>query len=249
MIYTFPRFLLLTLALFGDIVSVLPKSESQSVDFWFGERNKYKNKKSVINSVRRLMKTKEISKVVDGGKVKLKITPRGLVRLGTINFNLERFINKPWDGRFRSVIFDIKEESKKDRQWIRNKLKDLGFGMLQESVWISVYPIERPLKDFLGGQRLDGNIVVMVSEILVGDQKALASYVWKLEDINKKYLKLLDEWGETKNKKSDTAFRFERKYFELLLSDPFLPRDLLPEPWYGDRAKGVYIREIKKLLD
>ena len=51
-------------------------------------------------------------------------------------------IKKPakWDGEWRIVIFDIPERFKKAREALRNKLKDLGFVKLQESVF--VFPFE-----------------------------------------------------------------------------------------------------------
>jgi len=47
-----------------------------------------------------------------------------------------------WDGEWRIVIFDIPERFKKAREALRNKLKDLGFVKLQESVFIFPYECE-----------------------------------------------------------------------------------------------------------
>lgn len=51
-------------------------------------------------------------------------------------------IKKPkrWDGKYRVIIFDIKEWKRSIRDQIRGWLEDLGFIKLQNSVW--VYPYE-----------------------------------------------------------------------------------------------------------
>ena len=56
----------------------------------------------------------------------------------------EMEIKKPakWDGQWRIVIFDIPERFKKAREALRNKLKDLGFIKLQESVFVFPYECE-----------------------------------------------------------------------------------------------------------
>ena len=53
-------------------------------------------------------------------------------------------IKKPakWDGEWRVVIFDIPERFKKAREALRNKLMDLGFIKLQESVFVFPYECE-----------------------------------------------------------------------------------------------------------
>ncbi|OGK29397.1 CRISPR-associated endonuclease Cas2, partial [Candidatus Roizmanbacteria bacterium RIFCSPHIGHO2_12_41_18] len=62
-----------------------------------------------------------------------------------IRFKIDEIkIKKPakWDGEWRVVIFDIPEKFKKAREALRNKLKDLGFVKLQESVFIFPYECE-----------------------------------------------------------------------------------------------------------
>ena len=62
-----------------------------------------------------------------------------------LRFKLDEIeIKKPakWDEEWRVVIFDIPERFKKAREALRNKLKDLGFVKLQESVFIFPYECE-----------------------------------------------------------------------------------------------------------
>jgi len=84
-----------------------------------------------------------------GTEVELKITQKGKERI--LRFELEKLkILKPnkWDGKWRVVIFDIPEKKKLGREVLREKLKDLGFVRLQNSVFIYPYECEDEI-DFI----------------------------------------------------------------------------------------------------
>lgn len=53
--------------------------------------------------------------------------------------------NKKWDGKWRIIIFDIPEELRKNRDSFRRKLYNLGFYMLQKSVFVLPYPCDEEL--------------------------------------------------------------------------------------------------------
>ena len=76
------------------------------------------------------------------------LTPKG--RLSILKFlHLENIRSKKWDGRWRIAIFDIPEGRKKTREYLRHKLKYLGFSALQESVYITPYPVTAELDHWL----------------------------------------------------------------------------------------------------
>ncbi len=52
-----------------------------------------------------------------------------------------RLIKKPWDGKWRFVIFDIPQKEVNFRNIIRRRLKELDFRQLQRSVWFSPLPL------------------------------------------------------------------------------------------------------------
>lgn len=51
-------------------------------------------------------------------------------------------IPKQWDGKWRVVVFDIREQKRDLRASIRASLKDFGFVFMQQSVWIFPYPCD-----------------------------------------------------------------------------------------------------------
>lgn len=100
-------------------------------------------------SLKRLEKQKEIEVVKTKHGPALKVTQKGMV--SALRFKLDEIeIKKPvkWDRKWRLVIFDISEKKRGLRNLLRDKLKDLGFYHLQESVFIYPFPCEAEI-DFL----------------------------------------------------------------------------------------------------
>ena len=66
-----------------------------------------------------------------------------------------------WDGIWRGIIFDIPEASRKDRNFLRRELRDIGCKEIQKSIWVTPLDIEKELlailklwkKDFTGDIR------------------------------------------------------------------------------------------------
>jgi len=78
----------------------------------------------------------------------------------------------PWDGKWRIIIFDVPEISRKDRDFLRNQLRWLGFMELQKSVWIFPYEIKSELKEFikLCRLKLKGDVRFLTAEDIDNDK-------------------------------------------------------------------------------
>ncbi len=63
--------------------------------------------------------------------------------------NQHKKVNNKWDGKWRGILFDIPEDSRKDRDFLRAELKSIGLVELQQSAWISPFNIEKELKALL----------------------------------------------------------------------------------------------------
>jgi len=76
---------------------------------------------------------------IDGEKT-LALTSKGKKELFAYKYRRQLAGNKiKWDGKWRIVIFDIREKRRKVRDYLRLELKELGFQHLQDSVWITPY--------------------------------------------------------------------------------------------------------------
>jgi len=84
-----------------------------------------------------------------------RLTPKGEAKLRQIQLQ-DYKLKKPkrWDGKWRMLIFDIKEERKNTRDKIRRTLIQIGFVRLQDSVWVYPYDCE----DFINLLKIDYKI-------------------------------------------------------------------------------------------
>lgn len=87
----------------------------------------------------------------------ITLTKEGEQRLKKVNFS-DLHIPRPkkWDKKWRLVFFDIPETSKIKRDSLTFKLKDLGFKMLQQSIWVHPFPCRPEIEmvgEFLGIRR------------------------------------------------------------------------------------------------
>jgi len=71
-----------------------------------------------------------------GGKVKLSLTPKGRSIAEWAKIATLKMPAPPrWDGIWRIVIFDVPNAKSYNRLVFSKKLKELGFRMIQRSVW------------------------------------------------------------------------------------------------------------------
>jgi len=92
-------------------------------------------------------------KVIDGKKL-FCLTEKGKNQI-VKNILLSRERKKQWDGKWRSIIFDIPELRRKDRDFLRRELQFIGFVELQKSVWIFPYDFERELNVLLKSWKVE----------------------------------------------------------------------------------------------
>ncbi|KKT43528.1 MAG: Transcriptional regulator, PaaX family [Candidatus Wolfebacteria bacterium GW2011_GWE2_44_13] len=88
----------------------------------------------------------------------LKLTEKGLLRLQK-NATVSRYVPlskgyKTEDDHLKVVIFDVPEKRRKHREWLRFSLQNLGFKLLQKSVWIGKTKLPQEFFDQLHGWEL-----------------------------------------------------------------------------------------------
>ncbi|MCX6713757.1 MAG: hypothetical protein NTV48_01490 [Candidatus Vogelbacteria bacterium] len=103
----------------------------------------FKKKKSYCPSrinyyVKSLIKSGLLIREKNG---RLSLSLKGELRLLRYQEELKPTARK-WDRKWRIVIFDIWEKSRKKRDFLRNELIEFGFVKLQNSVWITPYDCE-----------------------------------------------------------------------------------------------------------
>lgn len=85
--------------------------------------------------------------------------------------------DKKWDGKWRLIIFDIPEMTRRHRDFLRRELKWIGFRELQKSVWIFPYDMEKEIMALLKLWQLEfhGDIRFLVVEKIT-DEEELKKY-------------------------------------------------------------------------
>lgn len=105
--------------------------------------NQYKtDKRKLIKSIQALKK----SELIKASGKKIKLTKKGESKLFEEGLDLmEISPQKPWDGKWRLIIFDIPNSHSNARDALRGILKYLGLYQLQRSVYIYPYPFKDAL--------------------------------------------------------------------------------------------------------
>jgi phenylacetic acid degradation operon negative regulatory protein len=164
---------------------------------WIPEQYKRHNFYQLVS---RSYKAKFIEKVEKNGKIYIRITSEGQ-RIIQRDFPMLSLQNRRWDGRWRIVMFDIEEVNRQIRERLRIKLKELGFGMLQESVFISPHDLLKDFSEFAESSGIRDYLYLLEThKLIVGDEKEFANKIWKLQELNEKYKEIIDEIEEIKNR-------------------------------------------------
>ncbi|MDP2692951.1 MAG: hypothetical protein Q8O88_04900 [bacterium] len=88
---------------------------------------------------------------VKNNKTFFRLTPKGEKLAELIKFCEGKI---KWDGRWRILIFDIPEKERFKRSALRRKLNELGLKQLQQSVWVTPYPLPDIFSDFVADLRV-----------------------------------------------------------------------------------------------
>lgn len=182
----------------------------------------------------RLLKTGYLAKEIIGDEPVLTITRGGKDKLSR-RFSYFKMRDKGWDGSWRLVIFDISEKQRFLRDKLRRKLKELGFGQWQKSIYISPFDLEEDMREFLEAEKLTGKAYVLTAKHkLLGDARKLADQVWSLSKLNLAYGDVLDKLNQVEVKPAEVY----QQYLVILEKDPCLPKELLPDDWMGDKVRN-----------
>jgi len=155
--------------------------------------------------------------------------------------------NRPWDGRWRLVVFDVPNEHTRLRNQFRDQLRKAGYGWLQNSVWISPdrLPLDRSLLRLTKAD-VESLLLLEATPIAGESNSDIVRGAWNFSLINELYEshgKILDQrpsmahWEATDAKRLIQWGKQEQASWESVMErDPLLPRALLPSDYLGMEA-------------
>lgn len=107
------------------------------------------DEKKLRNEISKLYRSKLIEKKENpDGSFTLLLTEKGKLKALTYHFQEMKVKKENWDGKWRIVVFDIPEKLRRERDALREKLKELGFYEFQKSVFIFPYKCQDEI-DFI----------------------------------------------------------------------------------------------------
>ena len=210
---------------------------------------------TITETLSRMSTTGEIEKKLINNTPVFCISTKGLKLLDEI-IPLKNLSDKPWDGLWRIVIFDIEEKEKHIRDLIRRKLKSLGFAMWQESVYLTPHPIAEEMNEFLEEKNLIPRCIcfeakqpnVFSSTDFTENLFNLDVLKFSYNKLNNAVLLIMTDYKD-KNINRDEAFKslagLMEKFQNLLMKDPFLPKELIPDFVERDTTQKTFSRISK----
>lgn len=130
-------------------------------------REKIKKERQIRRAIKQLQEMNYI-KIDKNGK-KVYLIDKGALEL--LKFKIQQ--SKPkWDKKWRIITFDIPEQKRKQRDFLRTRLKWLGFKELHKSVWAFPYDIKKEIEDLLTicNFRTEGDIRFLIVEKMETDK-------------------------------------------------------------------------------
>jgi phenylacetic acid degradation operon negative regulatory protein len=154
----------------------------------------------------------------------------------------EALWGRRWDGVWRMAMFDVPQARNALRVRMRRKLRDLRFGWLQNSVWVSPDPIADLLRALAAEEISVESLLFMEGRPAGGETDAeLVAGAWDFEQLARlhaTYLKFLETRPASPRVTKGGGWPVwlaaeERAWRAIVRHDPFLPAALLPRGYAG----------------
>jgi DNA-binding transcriptional regulator PaaX len=153
----------------GGVVLVLssPYAAKFIVNYFRGDKRKF------IRSVETLKKARYVSSYYKDGKEVIEITEKGKRRSLQYDFeDMKIGVPKRWDGLWRLVTYDIKENRKRSRDLFVVRLKELGFYPYQKSIFVLPFPCKDEI-DFMKEHLFLGDSIHYIEATHIDNEEIL----------------------------------------------------------------------------
>ncbi|NUU23523.1 MAG: PaaX family transcriptional regulator [Streptomycetaceae bacterium] len=158
---------------------------------------------------------------------------------------------RPWNGRWTTVVFSVPDEQRELRHVIRRRLRFLGYAAVYDGVWMSPHADHEQTVDILESVGV-GSATVLSSTLTYarGDGDPLKA--WDLDAVSAAYTEFITEYAPlldrvTRGLVGSSEALVARTnvkdvWREMVSIDPELPANLLPDEWPGRQAREVFAR-------
>ncbi len=201
----------------------------------------------VRTSVFRLQRDDWLSSHQVGRRSYYSLTPAGRDRFATATHRIYGAPADQWDGRWCLLLLSALNAVTRDL--VRKECGWLGFGALSANVLAHPAPDADDLQKTLQRLGVADDVVVIRGEAAdsEGAMRKLAYASWNLDDLDSRYRNVVEMFSPAfEAVVSDDeltpriAFVIQtlliQEYRKVLLRDPQLPQELLPDAWHGTSA-------------
>lgn len=150
--------------------------------------------------------------------------------------------NRIWDETWQVLVYDVPTAQRSLRLALQRSLRQLGFGRLQGSVWVSPDPVPN-LHRVLARLDADPSSLLIIKGMpATGETNAeIVARAWNFDAINRHYDRYMDfirPANRPPSIRQDAAWRRRENalWLRAVRSDPLLPRQLWPKGYRGEQA-------------
>jgi len=171
----------------------------------------------------------------------------------------------PWDGRWHLLIYSIPESKRHLRRRLRQRLLWLGFGVLNQTTWISPRDLRAEVEQVVDDRRIRPYVDFFTAEHWgFSSDEEIVARCWDLKSLNDYYATFIARYdppfqecqarlmaGEALEPQECFVERFMliHEYRFSPYVDPNLPLELLPDDWLGQRAMQLFQQYHNLLVD
>ncbi len=203
---------------------------------------------SKITSFRRLRKEKIIR--VQKEKISFDLSSKFYQEL--VNFKFRFFVApEKWDGNWTLVLFDIPEQYRSHRNYLRKFLVKLGFVQWQRSVWVTINKVSNWLNKVFENWDLGLDLWSFQAKSLFqgNDQKAIKE-LFSYEDLESEYEVFVENAQSAIKNKNEAKLKQFLEYFpDLILNDRGVPGEFFDDPKIRQKLWKVSQRMKDALMD
>jgi phenylacetic acid degradation operon negative regulatory protein len=205
----------------------------------------------------RMVRREILDRLKDGRLVSYRPTPRTVALLEEGDERIFSLGREPHSAELWTVLWHaIPEERRPERGRLARRLRFLGFGSVQDGMWISPHDREREVVALIDQLDVAGYAGVMLGRPAAAlDFRALVSRAWDLDALDERYRAFIDRFAPYASGRDGMdareAFllrtRLVHTFRRFPALDPELPDDLVHAPRHRSEAVALFHRLYEAL--
>ncbi len=213
------------------------------------------NERVVRTAVFRLQKEGLLSSKQIGRKSFYSLTRTGQHRFAEATTRIYAAGDIPWNGKWLFLFVARRDLADADRRKLETELGWLGFGDLGAGIHAHPTATAASVETLLTDLDLTGKVTLLSAEgpgdTPFDSPDILVAKGWNLKHLEADYARFIRHFGKFAAARGGGGAWDEKKCFiirsllvhdyrRVLLRDPMLPAELLPEGWNGNEARSLF---------